>query len=91
VLQNQCSVSGNNYVSGLTCASEQKSNFHSCKVQQTKLIIDKDDKCTGKEQNHAARKLNPTSAMEYYNSNNPSISRLLPHKQFIKIYHQNMY
>jgi hypothetical protein len=86
-----CSVSGNNCVSGLTCASNKiLCNLNCCKEQQTTLIIDKDEKCTGMEQNAAARKLNPTGILEDFNNNNHSITRSLLHKQSIKIYHQNI-
>jgi len=57
-------------------------------MQQTKEIIDKDDKCTGVEQNHAAMKLNPPrpqKTMEDYNNNNPPLTQLLLHKHPIKI------
>jgi len=59
-------------------------------VQQTKAVIEKDDKCTGMEQNHAARNLNPKNTMENYKNNNHSLTRLLLHQQPIKIYHQNI-
>jgi hypothetical protein len=67
------SVSGDNYVScRQTCVCDQNfRDLNFCKVQQTTPIIDKDDKCTGMEQNHAARKLNTKSTMEDYNDNNP--------------------
>jgi len=55
----------------------------------TKPIIDKDN-CTSMEQNHTVRKLNPKNTMEDYNNNHPSLTRLLLHKQPIKIYHQNI-
>ena len=86
------SVSGDNYLSSRqTCVCDRNlRDLNSCKVQQSKPIIDKDDKCTGMEQNHAARKLNPKNTMEDYNNNNPSLTRLLLHKQPIKIYHQNI-
>jgi len=61
-------------------------DLSSCKVQQTKPVIHKSDKCTGMGHNHAARKLNPKT-MEDYN-NNPSLTQLLPYKQPIRIYHQ---
>ena len=84
------SVSGDNYVCCRhTCVCDQNlRDLNSCKVQQTKPVIDKDDKCTGMEQNHAARKLNPKNTMEDYN--NSSLTRLLLHKQPIKICHQNI-
>ena len=63
---------------------------NSFKVQQTKQIIHKNDKCTGTEQKHTVRKLNPKNTMEDYNNNNPSLTRLLLHEQPIKIYHQNV-
>ena len=65
-------------------------DLNSCKVQQSKPIINKDDKCTGMEQNHTVRKLNPKNTMEDYNNNNPSLTRFLLHKEPIKIYHQNI-
>jgi hypothetical protein len=43
-------------------------------LQQSKPIIDKDDKCTGMEQNHAAGRLNTKNTMDDYNNNNPSIT-----------------
>ena len=86
------SVSGVNYIScRQTCVCDQNlCDLNSCKVQQTKPIIDKDVKCTGMEQNHAARKLNPKNTMEDYNNNNPSLTWLLLHTQPIKNYHQNI-
>jgi hypothetical protein len=86
------SVSGDNYTSGRhTFVCDQNfCDWNSCKVQQTILITDKVDKCTGMEQNHVTRQLNPKNTMEGYNNNNPSLTRLLFHKQSIKIYHQNI-
>jgi len=59
-------------------------------VQKTKLITDKEDKCTGMEQRPAAKKLNVKNTMEDYNNHDPSLTHLLLHKQSIKIYHQNI-
>ena len=59
-------------------------------MQKTKLIIDKEDKCTGMEQRHAARKCNVKNTIEGYNNHDPSLTQLLLHKQSIKIYHQNV-
>jgi len=42
------------------------------------------------EQNNATRQLNPKNTIEDYNNNNPSLTRLILHKQPIKIYHQNI-
>jgi hypothetical protein len=54
------SVSSDNYVrSRQTCVCDQNiCDINTCEVQKTKLIIDKEDKCMGMEQRHAARKLN---------------------------------
>ena len=60
-------------------------DLKSCKVQQTKPIIDKDVKCTGMEQNHAATKFNSKNTMEDYNNNNPALTQLLLYKQPIKM------
>jgi hypothetical protein len=86
------SVSGNNYVSGgQTCVCDQNlCDLNPCKVQQIKLTIDKDYKCTGMERNHATRKLNPKNTLDDHNNNHPPLSQLKLHKQPIKIYHQSI-
>jgi hypothetical protein len=55
-----CTVSSDNYVRcRQTCVCNQNiCDLNTCEVQKTKLIIGKEDKCTGMEQRHAARKLN---------------------------------
>ena len=65
-------------------------NLNACEVQKTKLIIGKEDKCTGMEQRHAAKKLNIKNTLEEYNNHNPSLTQSLLHTQSIKIYHQNI-
>jgi len=40
--------------------------YVTCEVQKNKLILDKEDKCTGTEPRHAARKLNTKNTMEDY-------------------------
>jgi len=81
------SVSSDNYIRcRQTCVCDQ----NICEVQKTKLIIDKEYKCTGMEQRRAARKLNIKNTQEDYNNHDPSLTQLLLHKQSIKIYHQNI-
>jgi hypothetical protein len=64
-----CSVSSDNYVRfRQTCECDQNiCDLNTCEVQKTKLIIGKEDKCTGTEQRHEARKLNINNTMEDYN------------------------
>ena len=74
-----------------TCVCDQNiCDLHICGVLQTKLILDKNNKCTGCEQSHAAEKLNTKITMDNYNNYNPSLSELSLYTQTIKIYHQNI-
>jgi hypothetical protein len=88
------SISNDNYVRcRQTCVCDQNICFlNTSEVQKTKLIIDKDDKCTGMEQRHAARKLNIKNTMEDCKNHDPSLTHIhtLLHKQSIMIYHQNI-
>jgi hypothetical protein len=59
-------------------------------VQETKLLIDKNDECTGMNQRLAVRKFNINNTIECYNNHDPSLTQLLLHKQIIKISHQNI-
>ena len=74
-----------------TCVCDQNiCSLHICGVLQTKLILDKNNKCTGCEQSHAAKKLNTKITMDNYSNYNLSLSELSLHKQTINIYHQNI-
>ena len=86
------SISGDNYMRCThTCVCDKNiCDLHICGVLQTKLILDKNNKCRGCEQSHAAKKLNTKITMDNYNNYNPFLSKLSLHKQTIKIYHQNI-
>ena len=60
------SISGGNYMTCRhTCVCDQNiCDLHICGVLQTKLILDKNNKCTGCEQSHAAKKLNTKITMD---------------------------
>ena len=75
-----CSVSSDNYVRcRQNCVCDQNiCDLNTCEVQKTKLIIGKDDKCTGMKQRHAARKLNINSTMEDHNNHDPSLTLKRP-------------
>jgi hypothetical protein len=85
-------ISSDNYARcRYTCVCDQNvCDLNTYRVQQTKLILDKDGKCTGKEHRQAARKFNTKSTMEDHNIHDPSLTQLSLHKQHIKIYHQNI-
>jgi hypothetical protein len=86
------SVSSDNYSRcRRTCVCDQNvCDLNTCKVQETKLLIDKEDECTGMDQRLAVRKLNIKNTIEGYNNHDPSLTQLLLHKQTIKIFHQNI-
>jgi hypothetical protein len=59
-------------------------------VQKFKIIMDKEGKCKSMEQRNRARKHNIKNTTEEYNNHDLSLTHILPHKQSIKIYHQNI-
>ena len=59
-------------------------------VQNFKTIIGKEDKCKSMGQRNIARKHNIKKTTEGYNTHDLSLTHILPHKQSIKIYHQNI-
>jgi len=87
-----CSVNGDICIScGQSCVCSQNlCDGISCTVQQSELVTDKDDKCRAMERNQATRKHSPKNTMEDHFNDNPSGTRLLPHKHPTKIFHQNI-
>jgi len=77
-----CSVNGDICIScGQSCVCNQNLwHLISCTVQQSKLVTDKDDKCIAMKRNQATRKHSPKNTMEDHFYDNPSCTRLLPHK-----------
>jgi hypothetical protein len=73
------SVISDNYVRyRQTCVCDQNiCDLNTCEVQEAKLIIDKDGKCTGMEQRNTAMKLNIKNTLEGYNNHDPSLTQLL--------------
>ena len=59
-------------------------------VQKFKIVIDEEDKCKSMWQRNIARKHNIKNTTEGYNNHDLSLTHILPHKQSIKIYHQNI-
>jgi hypothetical protein len=59
-------------------------------VQKIKIAIDEEDMCKHDRQRNIARKHNINNITEEYNNHDLSLTHILPHKQSIKIYHQNI-
>jgi hypothetical protein len=59
-------------------------------VQKFKIVIDKDDKCKNMRQRNIAMKYNIINTTEEHNNHDLSLTHILPHKQSIMIYHQNI-
>jgi hypothetical protein len=59
-------------------------------VQKFKIVIDEEDKCKSMGQRNIAITHNVKNTTEGYNNHDLSLTHVLPHKQSIKIYHQNI-
>ena len=58
-------------------------------VQKFKIVIDEDDKCKNMRQRNISKKCNINNTTEGHN-HDLSLTHILPHKQSIKICHQNI-
>jgi hypothetical protein len=63
---------------------------HTSEVQNLKIVIDEEDKHKNMRQRNTARNFNINNTTEGRNSQDLSLTHILPHNQYIKIYHQNM-
>jgi hypothetical protein len=59
-------------------------------VQKFIIVLDKEDKYKNMRQRNTARKYNINNTTEGQNNNDLSLTHILPHKQSIEIYHQNI-
>jgi hypothetical protein len=59
-------------------------------VQKFKIAIDKEDKSKNMRQRNRAMKYIINNTAEGHNNHDLSLTHILPHKQPIKIYHQNI-
>ena len=59
-------------------------------VQKFNIVIDKKDKCKNMRQRNIARNFNISNTTEGRNYHDLSVTHLLPHKQSVKIYCQNI-
>ena len=86
------SVRSGNCVRCKQCVYKQNDirDKNTSEVQKFKIVMDKEDKCERMGQRDVARKHNINITTEGYNNHDLSLTHILPHKQSIKIYHQNI-
>jgi len=58
-------------------------------VQNFKIVIDEEDKCKNMRQRNIANNFNINNTSEGHNNQDLSLTHILPHNRYIKIYHQN--